>query len=109
MTMPSHGRSVHPANQAEVISDDNFQVARARGLASAMFPAIYAEAHCPGNVASIRPHSIENFIIVVQVMLNDGDPFDFVLDTPAQVTTIDPELAGELHLKLLGQGARQLA
>jgi hypothetical protein len=35
-------------------------------------------------------------------MLNDGGPYDFVLDTAAQVTTIDPELAGELHLKLLG-------
>jgi hypothetical protein len=73
------------------------------GLAAAMFPALYAEAHCPGNVASIRSRSIENSIIVVPVMLNDGGPYDFVLDTGAQVTTIDSELAGELHLKLLGE------
>src|SRR3954464_5885615 len=40
---------------------------------------------------------------VAEVMLNDGGPYDFVLDTAAQVTTIDPDLAGELHLKLLGE------
>ena len=36
-------------------------------------------------------------------MLNDSGPFDFVLDTAAQVTTIDPALATDLHLKLLGE------
>jgi hypothetical protein len=35
------------------------------GLAAAMFPALYAEGHCPGNVVSIRSRSIGNSIIIV--------------------------------------------
>jgi hypothetical protein len=68
-----------------------------------MSPALYAEPHCPGNVASIRPRFVEHSIIIVPVMLNNSGPYDFVVDTAAQVTTIDPTLDAELHLKLLGE------
>ncbi|HMD21690.1 MAG TPA: aspartyl protease family protein [Alloacidobacterium sp.] len=34
--------------------------------------------------------------------MNHSGPYDFVLDTAAQVTTVDPTLASELHLKVLG-------
>jgi hypothetical protein len=68
-----------------------------------MIPALYSEAHCPGNVASIRPRFIEHAILIVPVTLNHSGPFDFVLDTAAQVTTIDPQLAADLRLKPLGQ------
>jgi Aspartyl protease len=71
-------------------------------LAVVMFPALYAEPHCPENAASIRPRFVEQSIIIVPVVLNDSGPFDFVLDTAAQVTTIDPALASDLHLKLEG-------
>ena len=71
-------------------------------LAVVMFPALYAEPHCPGNAASIRPRFVEQSIIMVPVVLNDSGPFDFVLDTAAQVTTIDPALASDLHLNLEG-------
>jgi len=71
-------------------------------LAAIMFPMLYAEAHCPGNVVSIRPRFVEHSIILVPVMLNGSGPYDFVLDTAAQVTTIDPALASELNLKLRG-------
>jgi hypothetical protein len=71
-------------------------------LASALLPALYAETHCPGNVASIRPRFVERSIIVVPVRVNDFGPYDFVLDTAEQVTTIDPALALDLHLKLEG-------
>jgi hypothetical protein len=37
------------------------------------------------------------------VMLNNSGPYDFVLDTAAQVTTVDPALAADLNLKLLGE------
>jgi hypothetical protein len=79
-----------------------------KGLASAILgvvivPALCAESHCPGNVASIRPRLIEHSIIIVPVWLNHAGPYDFVLDTAAQITTIDPELAAELQLKLLGE------
>jgi hypothetical protein len=72
-------------------------------LVSLVLPAAQGEAHCPGNVASIRPRFIEHSILIVPVTLNHSGPFDFVLDTAAQVTTIDPELAAELRLKMLGQ------
>jgi hypothetical protein len=71
-------------------------------FAAALLPALHAETHCPGNVASIRPRFVERSIIIVPVMLNDSGPYDFVLDTAAQITTIDPALASELRLKLQG-------
>jgi hypothetical protein len=74
----------------------------AASLAAVMLPALYAEPHCPGNVASIRPRFVEHSIIIVPVMLNGSGPYDFVLDTAAQMTTIDPALASDLRLKLQG-------
>jgi len=35
-------------------------------------------------------------------MLDNTGPYDFVIDTGAQITTIDPRLAAELHPKPLG-------
>ena len=67
-----------------------------------MFPALQGEPRCPGNVPSIRPRFVERSIIIVPVTLNDSGPYDFVLDTAAQVTTVDPALASELHLKQEG-------
>ena len=39
-------------------------------LAATLCPALYAEAYCPGNVASIRPRFVERSIVLVPVMLN---------------------------------------
>src|SRR5215469_648652 len=71
-------------------------------LASALLPALYAATNCPGNVASIRPRLVERSIVIVPVMLNDSGPYDFVLDTAQQMTTIEPGLAAELRLKVQG-------
>src|SRR5262249_6171600 len=71
-------------------------------LAATLLPALYAETHCPGNVASIRPRFVERSIAIVPVMLNRSGPYDFVLDTAQQMTTIDPRLATELQLNLQG-------
>jgi len=71
-------------------------------LAATVLPSLYAEARCPGNVASIRPRFVERSIVIVPVMLNGSGPYDFVLDTGDQVTTIDPRLASELGLRLQG-------
>lgn len=73
------------------------------GLAAAIFTTVHAEIHCPGNAAGIRTRLIEHAIAIVPVILNDSGPYDFVLDTAAQITAIDPELAAELRLKLLGE------
>jgi hypothetical protein len=71
-------------------------------LASALLPALYAATNCPGNVASIRPRFVERSIVIVPVMLNGSGPYDFVLDTAQQMTTIEPGLATELRLKMQG-------
>lgn len=71
-------------------------------LALVMLPGLYAEAHCPGNVASIRPRFVGRSFIVVPVMLDKTGPYDFVVDTGAQITTIDLLLASELHPTRLG-------
>ncbi|HLY43579.1 MAG TPA: retropepsin-like aspartic protease [Terracidiphilus sp.] len=64
--------------------------------------AMRAETRCPGNAASIRPRFVEHSIVIVPVMVNDSGPYDFVLDTAAQMSTIEPSLADELHFKLEG-------
>lgn len=71
-------------------------------LALVMLSGLYAEPHCPGNVASIRLRFVEHSILIVPVILNNSGPYDFVVDTGARLTTIDPSLASELHLARLG-------
>jgi hypothetical protein len=71
-------------------------------LAAATFPAICAEPHCPGNVASLRFRPVQRSQIIVPIKINHNGPYDFLVDTGAQVSTVDPALAAELHLKLEG-------
>ena len=76
-------------------------------LAVILFPAVpptalRAEAHCPGNVVSIRPRFVGHAFILVPVMLNNSGPYEFVVDTGAQLTMIDRELAAEVHPERLG-------
>jgi hypothetical protein len=72
------------------------------GLAAAALAAVNAEPHCPGNVDSLRPRLIENVQIIVPVTINRSGPYDFLLDTGAQITTVDPALAKALDLKIEG-------
>jgi Aspartyl protease len=67
-----------------------------------MLPAIQAEPHCPGNVNSLPLRLVQRSQIVVPVTINHAGPFDFMVDTGAQVTTVDPALAAALHLKPQG-------
>jgi hypothetical protein len=71
-------------------------------LPAALFSALWAEPHCPGNTPSIRPRFTGRSLIAVPVMLDGTGPYGFVVDTGAQITTIDPRLAAELHPKPLG-------
>jgi len=71
-------------------------------LALVMLPGLYAEPHCPGNVASIRPRFASRSLMILPVMLNSFGPYDFMVDTGARLTTIDPSLASELHIARLG-------
>src|SRR5271170_7361471 len=65
-------------------------------------PAVNAESHCPGNVTSLPFRMVQRSQIVVRVTINHTGPYDFLLDTGAQVTTVDPALAAALHLNTQG-------
>src|SRR5579863_5280831 len=61
-----------------------------------------AEPHCPGNVAGLPFRLVQHSQVVVPVTINNTGHYDFLVDTGAQVTTVDPALAAELHLKTQG-------
>ncbi len=71
-------------------------------LFSLSLPAAKGEAHCPGNVISLTLRLVQSSLIVVPVEINHSGPYDFVVDTGAQVTTVEPTLAAELSLKVQG-------
>jgi hypothetical protein len=76
-------------------------------LAATIVPAIAAETHCPGNVASLPLRFVNRHLIVLPVSINHTGPYNFLLDSGAQITLIDPSLAADLHLD--AQGAAVVA
>jgi hypothetical protein len=66
--------------------------------------ATHAANHCPGNVASVHARHLAQNLNIVDVSVNHTGPYPFLLDTGAQVTSIDPALAGELQLKARAAG-----
>jgi hypothetical protein len=71
-------------------------------LAATILPALAAETHCPGNVASVPFRFVDRHRIVVAVSINHTGPYNFLLDSGAQITMIDPSLAAALHLDTQG-------
>ena len=71
-------------------------------LATLALSVLHAEPRCPGNVASLALRRIQDDLIVVRVRINRTGPYDFLLDTGSQITTIDPVLASDLHLRIEG-------
>jgi hypothetical protein len=74
----------------------------AASLATVTLSALHAEPRCPGNVASLALRRIQDDLIVVQVRINRTGPYDFLVDTGSQITTVDPVLASDLHLRIEG-------
>jgi Aspartyl protease len=70
-------------------------------LAAIIVPALPAEPHCPGNVASVPLHLTNSHQVIVAVSVNHSGPYNFLLDTGTQITMLDPSLAADLHLKTL--------
>ena len=62
----------------------------AASLATLALSALHAEPRCPGNVASLALRRIQDDLIVVRVRINRTGPYDFLVDTGSQITTIDP-------------------
>ncbi len=76
-------------------------------LAATIVPALPAETHCPGNVASLPFRFVNHHLIVLAVSINHTGPYNFQLDTGTQITIIAPSLAAALHLE--SQGAAIVA
>lgn len=72
-------------------------------LATTIIPALTAETHCPGNVASVPFRFVNRHLIVLAVSINQTGPYDFLLDSGTQITMIDPSLAAALHLDTHGR------
>jgi hypothetical protein len=79
-----------------------FQCLGSVGLAVLVVPGVQAEPPCPANVTSLPLRIVQSSLIVVSVQINHSGPYDFVVDTGAQISTVDPPLASELRLKAEG-------
>jgi predicted aspartyl protease len=55
------------------------------------------------NASKVSFKTADDYLIVVPVMLNGAGPFNFILDTGATQTIIDPKLADQLGLLRLAQ------
>ncbi len=81
---------------------------KSSALASLFFllPSACPASHCPGNVASVHARHLAQYLNlnVVDVSVNQRGPYPFLLDTGAQITSIDPALASELQLKMHDAG-----
>jgi predicted aspartyl protease len=53
----------------------------------------------PGSNTHLHVRTIEGYLMVVSVVINDRGPFDFLVDTGTTTTLIDPRLATDLGLK----------
>jgi len=66
------------------------------------FHPLHAETHCPEQIDGVPLRSFQRAAMVVRAEVNNMGPYDFLLDTGAQITQIDPSLASELHLERQG-------
>src|SRR6201996_2701340 len=64
-----------------------------------LLPSAHAAPHCPGNVASVHARHLAQYLNIVEVSINHTGPYPFLLDTGAQITSIDPALAAALQMK----------
>lgn len=70
-------------------------------VAVAAFTAtgLHGEKRCPGNVPSVSLRQVQGAVNVVSVTVNGRGPYDFLVDTGAQTSTVDEKLASQLHLQ----------
>jgi hypothetical protein len=71
-------------------------------LAALALSALHAEPRCPGNLAGSSLRRNQDNLMVVRVRINRTGPYDFLVDTGSQITTIDPALSSDLHLRIEG-------
>src|ERR1700761_6695866 len=71
-------------------------------LAAFTITALHGERRCPGNVPSVPLRVVQETLIVAPMTINGSGPYDFLVDTGAQITTIDARLAAQLNLRTEG-------
>lgn len=63
---------------------------------------VSGEKACPANVAPVQYHSLAHAHIGVFVRINNSCPYEFLVDTGAQISVVEPALANELKLEPVG-------
>lgn len=71
-------------------------------LATIPVPMLQAEPHCPGKLPILPLQLGRRSQIVVKVSVNHEGPYDFMVDTGSQLTSLSPGLATELQLHMQG-------
>lgn len=71
-------------------------------LATTTIATATSETQCPGKVAGVPYHLVNRYEMVVEVSINHGGPYRFLLDTGTQTTMIDPAIATSLQLPRYG-------
>ena len=64
---------------------------------------LYGLTQCPGTVPTVQYHSFGNSQVTIPVTINHAGPYEFLLDTGAQISIVEPSLAEELQLKPQGE------
>jgi tetratricopeptide (TPR) repeat protein len=77
-------RSRQPLFQ-QVGSMSTFKRIASVTLAVTTFPAPQAEAHCLGNVSSLRLRLVQRSLIIAPVVINHNGPYDFLVDTGMRI------------------------
>ena len=63
---------------------------------------VSGEKACPANVTAVQYHPLAHADLGIFVRINNSGPYEFLLDTGAQITVIEPALARELNLETTG-------
>jgi hypothetical protein len=64
--------------------------------------SMLAESRCPGGTAPLPYHTLGKSHIGINIIINDSGPYEFMVDTGAQITVIEPALMPQLKLERTG-------
>lgn len=69
-----------------------------------IYSLAFGEARCPADVTPVQYHSLGYSHMSIPVWINGSGPYEFLVDTGAEITTIEPSLAAMLGLEPRGHG-----
>jgi hypothetical protein len=64
--------------------------------------ALGEAAQCPANSVTVHYHSLDGSQMAISVSINHSGPYDFMVDTGAQITVMDSDIAADLNLPSQG-------